>query len=117
MVLDFTNCYTHGRLNYNFLKTIDYRGAKKAKIAGRPCICSASLFFRTYFTSIAIQFDIHSQDLQKKMNESTISKLHKYERKGLKDRKIDHEVTTSTGCNQIKAPLGILELISLGYSI
>ena len=77
------------------MKTIDYGGAKKAKIAAGT-ICSASLFFRTYFTSIAIQFDIHRQDFHKKMNEPTISKLHKYERKGLKDRKIDHEVTSST---------------------
>ena len=93
--LDFTNCYTHGRLNYNFLKTIDYGGTKKAKLAART-ICSASLFFRTYFTSIAIQFDSHRQDFQEKINESTIVKLQKYERQGLKNQKIDHEVTTST---------------------
>ena len=75
------------------MKTIDYGGTKKAKLAART-ICSASLFFRTYFTSISIQLDRNGQDFHEKINDSTIVKLHKYERKGLKDRKIDHEVIT-----------------------
>ena len=62
ITIGFKNCYTHGRLKCDLLKEVNPTLVKKAKQAS--LFGNLILWSKSYFTSVAIQFEKKDKTLQ-----------------------------------------------------
>ena len=79
ITIGFKNCYTHGRLKCDLLKEVDPTLVKKAKQAS--LFGNLILWSKSYFTSVAIQFEKKDKTLQNLPNVKFFHHHEKEERK------------------------------------